>query len=103
MSVKPISIYLEHVRCFAQGQTIPIRPLTLLVGENSSGKSTVLAAAACIFDRERFPSRPGFNDPPFNLGMFETIATFKSGKYGRDESFTIGFTAGEEVPRIIRR
>ena len=45
MVEKSISVYLEHVRSFADAQTVPIRPLTLLVGENSSGKTTFLAVA----------------------------------------------------------
>jgi len=73
-----VSIFVEHVRSFAEAQEIPIRPLTLLVGENSSGKSTLLAVASALFERVRFPLRPSFNEPPFNLGTFETIATYNS-------------------------
>jgi energy-coupling factor transporter ATP-binding protein EcfA2 len=98
MAAQRISVFIEHVRSFAEAQEIPLRPLTLLVGENSSGKSTFLAMAAAVFDRERFPGRPGFNDPPFSLGTFETIATFKGGNYGRDTSFAIGYTAPSVGP-----
>lgn len=96
MAGNEVTVFIEHVRCFAEAQSIPIRPLTLLVGENSSGKSTFLAVASTLFERDRFPLRPSFNEPPFNLGNFETIATYKGGKYGRDESFTIGFSSGTE-------
>jgi energy-coupling factor transporter ATP-binding protein EcfA2 len=96
MAGNEVTVFIEHIRCFAEAQSIPIRPLTLLVGENSSGKSTFLAAASALFERDRFPLRPSFNEPPFNLGNFETIATYKGGKYGRDESFTIGFSSGME-------
>ncbi len=96
MAGNEVTVFIEHVRCFAEAQNIPIRPLTLLVGENSSGKSTFLAVAAALFERDRFPLRPSFNEPPFNLGTFETIVTYKGGKYGRDESFTIGFSSGTE-------
>lgn len=96
MAGNEVSVFIEHVRSFAEDQQIPIRPLTLLVGENSSGKSTFLAVASALFDQYRFPLRPSFNEPPFNLGTFETIATYKGGKYGRDETFTIGFSSGTE-------
>ncbi len=96
MAGNEVTVFIEHVRCFAEAQSIPIRPLTLLVGENSSGKSTFLAVAAALFERDRFPLRPSFNEPPFNLGNFETIATYKGGKYGRDEAFTIGFSSGTD-------
>ena len=90
MAGNRITIVLEHVRSFATKHEVPIRPLTLLVGENSSGKSTFLAVASVLFG-PGFPARPDFNAPPFALGTFETIATYKGGKYGRDDSFMIGF------------
>ena len=34
---------MEEVRCFAERQEFNIRPLTFLVGENSTGKTTALA------------------------------------------------------------
>ena len=34
---------MEEVRCFAGRQEFNIRPLTFLVGENSTGKTTALA------------------------------------------------------------
>ena len=34
---------MEEVRCFAERQEFNIRPLTFLVGENSTGKTTTLA------------------------------------------------------------
>ena len=85
-----MEIVVEHVRSFAKRCNIPVRPLTLLVGENSSGKSTFLAVAAAVLEQPSFPWSPAFNSPPYNLGNFDTIATFKGGKYGRDQEFTIG-------------
>ena len=91
-----MEIILEHVRSFAERCNVPLRPLTLLVGENSSGKTTFLSVVSCVLDTARFPTGPGFNDPPYNLGTFDTIATYKAGRYGRDESFTIGFASGDK-------
>lgn len=34
-----------------------------------------------------------FNGAPFDLGSFDTIATYKGGKYGRAETFSIGLTS----------
>jgi energy-coupling factor transporter ATP-binding protein EcfA2 len=76
---RPIEIYLEHVRSFARGQWVPVRPLTLLVGENSSGKSTFLATVAAVLHPQRFPFSPPFNDPPYNVETYDTIATYKAG------------------------
>lgn len=46
-----------------------------------------------------FPSRPAFNEPPFDLGSYDTIATYKGGKYGRAKHFAIGYSAeGSATP-----
>ena len=62
-------LQFEGIRCFSAAQDAIIRPLTILVGENSSGKSTFLALcqiAASITNgfAQEFP----FNEPPFLLG-----------------------------------
>ena len=33
--------HLENFKAFGQGQTLPVRPITLIFGPNSSGKSFV--------------------------------------------------------------
>jgi predicted ATPase len=38
-----LRLQFEGIRCFPAPQDAAIRPITLLVGENSSGKSTFLA------------------------------------------------------------
>ncbi|MGA2232218.1 MAG: AAA family ATPase, partial [Tepidisphaeraceae bacterium] len=97
-----MNIHLEHVRSFKQGRSVPIRPLTLLVGQNSSGKSTFLAVVNAILDSGRFPLNPGFNEAPFNLGTFDTIATYRGGKYGRDDTFSVGFSIESDKERLKR-
>ncbi len=78
-----MKLIVDNVRCFTGSNEIPIRPLTVLVGENSSGKSTVLAILAAIFGPAGFPIRPRFNEPPYNLGGFETIVSRKRERNGR--------------------
>jgi hypothetical protein len=96
-----MEIIIEHVRSFSIKQTVPLRPLTLLVGENSSGKSTFLAVVSAILDALRFPGNPGFNQAPYNLGTFDTIATHKGGRYGRDDTFTIGFSDDRPQRQVL--
>ena len=82
-----MELILENVRSFCDRHSIPLRPLTLLVGENSTGKTSFLAMLAQV-QGPGFPStRPAFNIPPFDLGTFDSIATYKRGKYGRADSF----------------
>ena len=96
-------VLIENVRSFCGTHSIPLRPLTLLIGENSTGKSTFLAIVAHVFGR-RFPSfRPVFNLSPFDLGSFDSIATYKGGKFGRAETFSLGFESEKERPDILVR
>ena len=48
MNITQFSI--EEVRCFAERQNFEIRPLTFLVGENSTGKTTALACFQALAD-----------------------------------------------------
>src|SRR5437899_1724300 len=93
-SWREIAIVIEHVRSFSERQAVPLRPLTLLVGENSSGKSTFLSVVSAVLDVSRFPTAPGFNEPPYHLGNFDHIASLRSGKQPHEPSFSIGFSAG---------
>jgi AAA domain, putative AbiEii toxin, Type IV TA system len=87
-----MKIILRDVRSFCDSASVPLKPLTLLVGENSTGKTTFLAMVAHVSQLD-FPSmRPTFNTPPFDLGTYDSIATYKGGKYGRAKSFSVGFT-----------
>src|SRR5262245_35343153 len=70
-----LNIVVRDVRCFAGRHSIPVRPLTILLGENSTGKSTFLALAAAIFDGSNFPLRLDLNAPPYDLGNFDNIIT----------------------------
>lgn len=72
------SLLLENFRCFAGVHDVPLRPLTILVGENSSGKSSFLAATRLAWDCGATLGRgraPDFNEEPFQLGAYRQIAT----------------------------
>jgi predicted ATPase len=77
-----MNLLLENFRCFAGKHTINITPLTFLVGENSAGKSTFLAALSVISDFSTYPGKPRFETPPYNLGGYNTIATYSKNKNG---------------------
>jgi predicted ATPase len=82
-------LLVEGVRCFRDQQQIPIRRVTLLVGENSSGKSTVLAMARVAWDLAFGVAEPDFNEQPFDLGGFDAMAHFHGGRGKRVSEFTV--------------
>ena len=77
----------EGVRCFRKPQRVDIAPLTILVGENSSGKTTLLALNRIVWDAARGADGV-FNDPPFFLGAFDQILSASR----RKPEFQIGLS-----------
>ena len=79
---------MEEVRCFAGRQEFNIRPLTFMVGENSTGKTTALACfqvlANYLCEREIV-----FNLDPYSMGTFKDIVRNSRKK---EKVFTLGFT-----------
>ncbi len=83
-------LILENVRCFRDRHEIRIAPLTLIVGENSSGKSTLLAAARLASELRRGVLQPDFNEDPFDWGAYDQIAHYAGGRRGRAREFSLG-------------
>ena len=95
-----MKLIAENIRSLGGKHEVPLARLTLLVGENSSGKSTCLAALSAIFSTAGFPARPPFNEPPFDLGGYETIATYRGGRYGRAKHFSLGYKFESPTDRL---
>jgi hypothetical protein len=81
----------ENVRCFQQAQSSPIRPITVLVGENSSGKTTFLALVRMAWELVQGRLEHDlFNEEPFLLGSYDQIASLSGSKAGSAKSFVVG-------------
>ena len=80
---------MEEVRCFAERQTLEIRPLTFLVGENSTGKTTALA---CFHVLAGYLRGDGvdFNSHPYSMGTFRDIVRNSKKK---EKNFKLGFAS----------
>jgi len=81
---------IRNVRCFTNPKSVPLAPLTLLVGENSTGKSTFLALVRLAWDIAHGRGQLDFNEQPFLLGAFDQIANYRGGRAGRAKFFEIG-------------
>ena len=90
----PDELLLEDVRCFRGEQRARLRPITLLVGENSTGKTTLLGCYATLhgmFSTRFGGYRADFNREPFSLGSFRDIARPRRNRPGAARRFKIGF------------
>ena len=97
---------IEDVRCFAGEQTFDIRPLTFIIGENSTGKTTALGCLHTLlnYSSRRFRARFGrigahFDEEPYGMGGFEDIVR---NYRGREREFKLGFTIDKNFRYIVR-
>ena len=72
------TITVENFRCFHKKQKARLAPLTLLVGENSTGKTSFLALLRAMDDLNHF-SIPNFKQHPYDLGSFNEIVSHQGG------------------------
>ncbi len=84
-------ITLRNFRCFREEQTARLAPLTLLVGENSTGKTSFLAMLRALWDVAYQQSVPDFKEEPYDLGSFDEIAHHRGGRGGRADIFEASF------------
>jgi AAA15 family ATPase/GTPase len=95
MKIKSISF--ENYKAFAQKQTMQLKPITLLIGKNSSGKSAIAKLFPLLEN-----SLSGMIDEPLlltNNGV-ELGATFRDLVYGKDAQpvhFNIEFANNDNL------
>ncbi len=85
---------VEDIRCFMGRHEIEIRPITFFVGENSTGKTTILGCIQAIVDYMNDSSHSGihFNSNTHKMGSFEDIINKKAVSKGK---FAIGLEIDE--------
>ena len=94
-------IRLRDFRCFHERHTARLAPLTLLVGENSTGKTSFLAAVQAVLDAAYGSGAPDFRRAPFDLGAFPEIVHRRGGRATGTSSFVIGFTELDSEERLL--
>ena len=94
-------IRLRDFRCFHERQTARLAPLTLLVGENSTGKTSFLAAVQAVLGCSHGSGAPDFRKAPFDLGAFPEIVHRRGGRANSANSFVIGFTELDSEERLL--
>lgn len=85
-------ITLKNFRCFRKEQTARLAPLTLLVGENSTGKTSFLALIRALWDAAYRHRVPDFKEDPYDLGSFDEIVHHRSSRGRRAKAFEAWFS-----------
>ena len=96
---------LHDVRCFHGEQRAHLQPITLLVGENSTGKTTFLGCYGVMHrllaERNQYGERFDFNREPFSMGSFRDIVRSRRGRDGRIDEFKLGLTVPSSKDRSM--
>lgn len=101
-----IEVTLQDFRCFREEQTARLAPLTLLVGDNGTGKTSFLALLRALWDVAFEERAPNFKAPPYDLGSFADIVHFRGSRGERPLTFRAGFLHENEQfnkgPKLVR-
>ena len=81
------SVTLKDFRCFQGEQTARMAPLTLLVGENSTGKTSFLAILRALWEVAVNEEVPDFRREPYDLGAFSEIVYNDSSRGEQPDAF----------------
>ena len=84
-------IKFKDYRCFRSEQTVRLAPLTLLVGENSTGKTSFMALIRALWVVGFGQRVPDFKEEPYELGSFDEIAHYRGPSERRAASFSAEF------------
>ncbi len=95
-------ISLKNFRCFLDVQDVRIAPLTLLVGENSSGKTSFMAMIRALWDVAYGHKVPDFKEEPFDLGSFDEIAHHRGARGSRAETIVAEFEWTHKIRSGVR-
>ena len=78
-------------------------PLTLLVGENSTGKTSFLAMVRALWQVSSESLVPDFQQPPYDLGAFREIVHHRARKHGQSFEASFTRTISRRGPNSTRR
>ena len=84
-------VTLQNYRCFREKQSARLAPLTFLVGENSTGKTSFLALLRALWQVAFQERIPDFRQLPYDLGSFEDVVHYRGANNRRPDSFKAGF------------
>ncbi len=92
---------LKNFRCFKDLQTIRLAPLTLLMGENSTGKTSLMAMLRILMNTVH-GRKPDFNEEPYDLGTLNEIIHHQNSKNQALSEFEAGlaFTDNKDTMNI---
>lgn len=96
-------VTVENFRCFKEEQKARLAPLTLLVGENSTGKTSFLAMVRALWQVGFEGMVPDFQQAPYDLGAFQEMVHNRSRNRSQYIEASFRKTIPERRPSSPRR
>ena len=93
----------QELPMFPRRPTARLAPLTLLVGDNSTGKTSFMAMIRVLWELAWQFKIPDFKEEPYDLGSFDEVAHHRGRRGGRAEMFEAGFEATPSRPKAARK
>ena len=97
------SVRMRDFRNFHDTNYVDLRRITLLVGENSAGKTSFLAGCRYLFESFSRQEGASFNRSPYFLGGFQQIAHYRGGRGGRAKEFSLSIKHRELISSEFRK
>lgn len=86
-------VIVKDFRCFKGSHSARLALLTLLVGENSTGKTSLMAMITILWHVVFLGvQRPNFREAPFDLGSFQDIAHQSTRRGKIKDQFSVGLS-----------
>ena len=95
---RPTAITIQNFKGFGDTVTIPLKPITLLVGKNSAGKSTILQAL--LYLGEVLKTKNADIDEISLAGKAIKLGGFENIVHGQDSSKVITITISFDAAAI---
>ena len=86
-------VRMQDFRCFLDTGSIEIKPITILIGENSTGKTSFLAALRILMEWANRAESNSFNRSPYFLGGFDQISHANSVQKQNKNSFVLSISS----------
>ena len=82
---------MENIRSFHGRHELNLKRINLLVGENSTGKSTILGVLTALNEQNNIPiTIINFNTAPFLFGSFNDFITKRGGRSKKEKFLKLG-------------
>lgn len=94
----------HSIRKFGSGrekQEAQLVPLTLLVGDNSTGKTPFLTIVRAFWEFAYCGRTPDFKEDPYDLGIFEDIAHYRGRERGASPTPSRSTRKRSRLPSLI--